>query len=152
MDVAGKAVVDAVKNDESPIAALNKFSGLANDLETIDEEFSEEVLKEEFSTYADIKADFEANQIHYAQQEAFEEMLTKATKALKCDINSALIYKDNDREFDPVYFADDAKEIQYNVFKVKAFDLEVIRIEFKGNIYIVFRNQADADIYMTYAH
>ena len=125
---------------------------LGDDFELLDEEFSENIINEEFCTYSDIRNDFEQNQINYGQREAFEGMITKAANALNSDPELVLIYVDYDREFDPVYFADDAKELQYNVLKVKVFDLDVVRIEFKGNIYIVFKSKADADIYMNYAH
>lgn len=141
-------------DNESVLDALKRYKHDldTDDLEELDEVFSENTIEEEFSTYNDIRNDFEKDQINYGQREAFEEMMIKAAKSLHSDPELVLIYKDSDREFDPIYFADESKELQYNVLKVKVFDLEVVRIEFKGNIYIVFRSKADADIYMNYAH
>ena len=114
--------------------------------------FAEAPITEEFTSYSNIRDQFDANKINYAQREAFEEMLIKGCNALSIDPELATIYEDFDREFDPIYFADESKELRYNVLKIKVFDLDVIRIEFKGTIYIVFKSKADADIYMNYAH
>lgn len=149
MNTAEEKISDALDNDLSPIEALNSIDVHDNKL---DEEFSENIIEEEFTNYAEIRSNFDKNQVNYGQREAFENMLIKGCKALNSDPELVLIYEDSNREFDPIYFADESKEIQYNVLKVRVFDLDVIRIEFKGTIYIVFKSKADADIYMNYAH
>lgn len=142
-----------VKDGEDLFTAMKRYKGeVDGDIEPLEEVFSENVVNEEFTNYSAIRAQFEADNINYGQREAFENMLVKACKSLNTDPELALIYEDSDREFDPVYFADESKELQYNVLKLKVFDLDVVRIEFKGTVYIIFRSQADADIYMTYAH
>lgn len=142
-----------IKDEEDLLTAMKRYKGeVDGDIEPLEEVFSENVINEEFTTYSDIRAQFEANNINYGQREAFENMLVKACKSLNIDPELATIYEDRDREFDPIYFADESKELQYNVLKLKVFDLDVVRIEFKGTIYIIFKSKADADIYMNYAH
>lgn len=142
-----------IKDGEDLLTAMKRYKGeVDGDIEPLEEVFSENVITEEFTTYSDIRSQFEMDKINYSQREAFESMLVKACRSLNIDPELALIYVDKDREFDPVYFADESKELQYNVLKVKVFDLDIVRIEFKGTIYIIFRSQADADIYMNYAH
>lgn len=138
---------------ESMLDALRRYrDDLGDDFELIDEEFSTNSLIEEFTNYAAIKDSFAQTRMNYGQQEAFDSMMSKACNALDVDPFMATIFEDSDREFDPIYFADESKELQYNVLKVKVFDLDVVRIEFKGNIYIVFKSKADADVYMGFAH
>lgn len=150
LDTFSKHEVDT---DETLLDAMKRYKGeVEGDIEPLEEVFSEDVINEEFTDYATIRAQFEADKMNYGQREAFDTMLNKACRSLNIDLDFALIYEDRDREVDPIYFADESKELQYNVLKLKVFDLEVVRIEFKGLIYIVFRSQADADIYMNYAH
>lgn len=108
-------------------------------------------LVEDFTTFTEIRNSFDTNKISYNQRDAFEELFTAACKGLNIDPESAVIYIDADREYDPGYFMDESKELKHNVLKVKAFDLNLVRLEFKGTIYIIFKNKADADIYMHFA-
>lgn len=142
-----------IKDGEDLLTAMKRYKGeIDGDIEPLEEVFSEDVINEEFTNYEAIKAHFEADKINYGQREAFDIMLNKACRSLNIDPDIALIYEDRDREFDPLYFDGELKELQYNTLKIKVFDLDVARIEFKGTIYIIFKSQADASSYMNYAH
>ena len=78
-------------------------------------------------------------------------VFNKVGRYFGIDPKDVVVYIDHDRENDPIYFADETKELQRGLVAYFVADLAIVREEVRGNIWLYFKNELDATTYLRFA-
>lgn len=136
-------------NDDALLDYMRQYrDDLGDDFEIIEESVNAvEILEEDFTTTDELISGVLNNE----KRDLIKRQFRAASRYFNVDEKDLIIYSDHDFEYNPVYFADESKEIIPGLTRYDVATIQVLSGKINGLYVLYFKNREEADNYLTFA-
>lgn len=154
-EFAGDVYEDEVEIDDDADSATRIASGEVfgpddYDEEIVCEDIEYDTFDDNFTTYDAVLAGMQDNCTN-EQIDATIRTFDKVAKYFKINPQDIVMFVDSDFEYDPVYFADDFKELRKGLVALVVGDIHIVKELYNGKNWLYFRNRDEANSYIRFA-
>lgn len=154
-EFAGDVSEDSIDIDDNADSAARIASGDVfgpddYNEELVCEDIEHDTLDDNFTTYDAVLAGMQDNCTN-EQIDATIRTFDKVAKYFKINPQDIIMFVDSDFEYDPIYFADDFKELRKGLVALIVGDIHIVKEFYNGKNWLYFRNRDEANSYIRFA-